>query len=123
MRCLRRARLELVDQIEAVEAKLTDATRQIDDQSIELVALPMRSSNGLSSSSDSTPSARHLELDLAVKDDYIADLRGEFTELLNRFNALLYKYEVLHRSRPVKMGKLLRRMLHPFRDESDESED
>jgi SAM-dependent methyltransferase len=120
---LEAARAELLDELRAVEAKLADATRQMDDQTVELAARADALVERVELVERLHTERRHLELDLAVKDDYIADLRTEFTDLLNLFNALLYKYEVLQRSRPVKMAKLLRRMMHPFRDESEDSGD
>lgn len=119
---LEAARREVFEQLAAAEAKLAEATQQIEDQNVELAARADALVERVELVERLHAERRHLELDLAVKDDYIADLRSEFTDLNNLFNALLYKYEVLQRSRPVKVAKLLRRMLHPFRDESEESE-
>jgi hypothetical protein len=117
---LEAARVELVDQLAAVETELTEATRQLADKDIELAARADALAERVELVERLHAERRHLELDLAVKDDYIADLRVEFTDLLNRYNALLYKYEVVLRSRPVRMAKLVRRILGRGRDESED---
>ncbi len=114
------ARRDLADQLDAAEAKLADATQQLDDQNVELASRADALAERVELVERLHTERRHLELDLAVKDDYIADLRSEFTELLNRFNALLYKHEVILRSRPYKLTKLVRRLLGRSGEESED---
>lgn len=113
---LEASRTELVDQLNAVQVTLSGARAELEDQRNELESRADALLERIELVERLHADRRHLELDLAVKDDYITDLREELQTWKDLHGALQGRIDTLLRSRHYRVAALGHRALRqiPF---------
>ena len=101
----------LVVRLGEIEAELERATATVDEQRIELEARADALAERVELVDRLHTERRHLELDLAVKDDYIAILRAEVLHRRGEYEQLKYDFDDLLRSRHYRAAVFLHRIL------------
>lgn len=101
----------LTERIGALEADVSAAQAQTDAVRTELAAREASLVERIEMIDRLQIEQRHLELDIAVKNDYIADLRTEAQRWKDIHDDLRFHFDELVRSRPYRLGLLLHRIL------------
>lgn len=107
---------ELSEQARAAEILVASLRTEAEDARIELEARADALSERVEEMQRLHADRRHLELDLAVKDEYISEVRAQLLGVLNDLGALRYEHEALLRSRQYRGAALMYRTMRkvPF---------